>query len=139
MTINASAKRPVLGVSTLVRRNGAVLLVKRSRPPLEGYWALPGGHVEAGERLAEAAAREVHEETGVTVDNLKQIALNEIVTRDGDGGVASHHVLVVFRGDYRAGEVVAGDDAAEARWVSEADTGGLLMIDNARRIIADHA
>src|SRR5258707_11561585 len=139
MTINAPAKRPVLGVSTLIRRNGAVLLVKRKRPPLEGYWALPGGHVEGGERVAEAAAREVLEETGITVDGLRQIALNEIVTRDSDGGLASHHVLVVFRGDYRAGEVMAGDDAAEARWVADADTGGLLMIEDARQIIADHA
>jgi ADP-ribose pyrophosphatase YjhB (NUDIX family) len=139
MTINASAKRPVLGVSTLVRRSGAVLLVKRKRAPLEGYWALPGGHVEAGERVAEAAARELLEETGVIVDGLRQIAINEIVTRDGNGGVASHYVLVVFRGDYRAGEAVAGDDAAEACWVPEVDIAGLKMTDDARRIIADNA
>ena len=139
MTINASARRPVLGVSTLVRRDGAVLLVKRRRPPLEGYWALPGGHVESGEKVAEAAAREVLEETGVTIDGLRQIALNEIITRDTDGSIASHHVLVVFRGDYRTGEAVAGDDAAEARWVAEADIDGLKIIDNARRIIADNA
>lgn len=138
MTINAPAKRPVLGVSTLVRRDGAVLLVKRKRPPLEGYWALPGGHVEGGERVAEAAAREVLEETGVTVDGLRQIALNEIVTRDSDGRLTSHHVLVVFRGDYRAGEVMAGDDAAEARWVPDTEIGGLLMIDDARQIFVDH-
>jgi 8-oxo-dGTP diphosphatase len=139
MTINAPPQRPILGVSTLVRRDGAVLLVKRKRPPLEGYWALPGGHVEAGERLADAAAREVREETGIAIDCLRQIALNEIVTRDGNGGVASHYVLVVFRGEFRSGEAAAGDDAAEARWVVEADVAALRMADDARRIIASHA
>lgn len=139
MTIKQSRPRPTLGVSTLVRRDGAVLLVKRGRPPLEGQWALPGGHVEGGERLAEAAAREVLEETAVTVDNLRQIDLAEIILRSESGGVASHHVLVVFRADHRAGEPKASDDAAVARFVPDAEIAGLPLTDDTRRIVTTHA
>ena len=136
MTINP---RPVLGVSTLVRHRGAVLLVKRGREPLKGMWALPGGHIEGGERATEAALRELREETGVVVDNLRQIALREIINRDVGGGLASHFVLLVFRGDYRSGEPVAGDDAAEARFVPDGDISGLPMPDDVRQTIAAHA
>ena len=136
--ISNPPQRPVLGVSTLVRRGGAVLLVKRGRAPLKGYWALPGGHVERGELLAAAAQREVAEETGITVDGLRQIAINEIVDRDGAGAVTGHFVLIVFRGDYRAGTPFAGDDADEARWVPDADIAALTMSDDARRLIASH-
>jgi 8-oxo-dGTP diphosphatase len=130
MTIKET--RPSLGVSTLVRREGAVLLVRRARPPLQGQWALPGGHVERGERLAEAAAREVREETGVSVTNLRHIDFAEIVLAD------SHHVVVVFAGDWRAGEPNARDDAAEARFVPDAEAASLPLTDDTRRIVAAH-
>ena len=137
--LTTETSRPVLGVSALVRHRGRVLLVKRKRPPFEGYWSLPGGHVERGELLADAAAREVREETGVAVDRLRQIDLQEIVTQDGAGGTASHFVLVVFKGEYRAGAPKAGDDAAEARWVEPAELGGLKMTDQSRRVIEFHS
>ena len=88
--------RPVLGVSALIVDGGRVLLVRRGRAPLKGYWSLPGGHVEAGETLAAAAAREVREETGILVADLRRIDLAEIIGRDGESGIAHHIVLVVF-------------------------------------------
>jgi ADP-ribose pyrophosphatase YjhB (NUDIX family) len=133
-----SINRPVLGVSTLVVDERRVLLVRRGKEPLLGYWSLPGGHVELGETLAEAAAREVHEETGVSVRNLKAIETLEIVNRDASGGVASHFVLVVFRGDGN-GTPRAGDDAAEANWVALGDVPGLHMMEDTKRLIAKHA
>ena len=129
------ARRPALGVSVLVREGGRVLLVKRARSPLQGYWSLPGGHVEGGERLAEAAAREVREETGVVVADLRQIDVAEIIERDEAGGVAHHFVLVVFAGHRASGTPVAGDDAAEARWVGPEEFGGLTMTDDTRRLV----
>jgi ADP-ribose pyrophosphatase YjhB (NUDIX family) len=133
-----SINRPVLGVSTLVVDERRVLLVRRGKEPLLGYWSLPGGHVELGETLAQAAAREVHEETGVLVRNLKAIETLEIVNRDAGGGVASHFVLVVFRGDGN-GVARAGDDAAEANWVALGDVPGLHMMEDTKRLIAKHA
>jgi ADP-ribose pyrophosphatase YjhB (NUDIX family) len=130
--------RPVLGVSSLIVDDGRALLVKRGKMPMLGYWSLPGGHVELGETLAEAAAREVAEETGIAVRNLKPIETLEIVNRGGDGGVETHFVLVVFRGD-GTGVPRAGDDAADARWVALADVPALHMMDDTKRLIATHA
>ncbi|MBC7186765.1 MAG: NUDIX domain-containing protein, partial [Calditrichaeota bacterium] len=59
---------PLVGVAILVARDGAVLLVKRAFPPNAGRWSLPGGHVELGEPLKEAARREVAEECGIDVE-----------------------------------------------------------------------
>jgi ADP-ribose pyrophosphatase YjhB (NUDIX family) len=126
----------VLGVSVLVSDGGRVLLVKRGKPPFLGWWALPGGCVEAGERLEEAAIREILEETGVTVDGLRQIDMAEIIRRDSAGELEGHFVLIVFAGHYVSGTVAAGDDAAAAEWFGADEMGRLQMTDDTRRVIA---
>jgi ADP-ribose pyrophosphatase YjhB (NUDIX family) len=128
-------RRPVLGVSTLVRRGDSVLLVRRGKPPLRDVWAFPGGRVEFGESLAAAAAREVLEETGITVTIDGAIDHAEIVLRDAAGEVERQYVLIVFAGTWRAGEPVAGDDAAEARWVDAADLAGFQKTPDTDRIL----
>jgi ADP-ribose pyrophosphatase YjhB (NUDIX family) len=132
------SNRPTLGVSTLVTKDEGVLVVKRNREPLKGLWSLPGGHVEAGESLADAALREVREETGVTADSPERIDMAEVMPPSADGGIAAHFVLVVFRARYVSGEPVAADDAAEARWVSPADLTKLEMTEETRRMIERH-
>ena len=131
-------QRPLLGVSVLVRRDGKVLLVRRGRPPAAGLWSLPGGKVEFGERLEVAAIREISEETGIAIDRLERIDMAEIITRDVAGAVDWHAVLVVFAGRYVAGEVQAGDDAAEARWVTGAGLAELELTEDTRRVIETH-
>jgi ADP-ribose pyrophosphatase YjhB (NUDIX family) len=134
--MTASPKRPVLGVSTLVRRAGAVLLVRRGNPPARDIWAFPGGRVEFGESLAAAAAREVLEETAVSVRIDGPIDHAEIVMRNDAGEPERHYVLIVFAGTWVAGEPVAGDDAAEARWVEPADFGRFQKTPDTDRILA---
>ena|SRR5690348_9089562 len=128
--------RPYLGVSVAVWRDGAVLLVKRGRPPLAGYWSFPGGGVELGERLEEAARREVLEEAGIEIAIVRQIDRAEIIVRDADGRVERHYVLIVFAGRPVSGDVRAGDDAAEARFVPVSDFGRLNLTEDTRRILA---
>ncbi|MEX0853581.1 MAG: NUDIX hydrolase [Bauldia sp.] len=126
---------PILGVSVLLRRNRSVLLVRRGRPPAAGQWALPGGKVEPGERLAEAAAREVREETGLAVDDLKWVDVVEIIDRGDDGTLGSHYVLVVLEAEVRSGRLAAGDDAAEVKWVAAADLRRLPLTDGTARVL----
>ena len=128
-------ERPQLGVSTLVRRGESVLLVRRGRPPLAEIWAFPGGRVEFAETLADAAAREVLEETAVTVAIDGPIDHAEIILRDAVGVPERHYVLIVFSGTWRAGEPVAGDDAAEARWVDVTDLDRFPKTPDTERIL----
>jgi 8-oxo-dGTP diphosphatase len=127
--------RPLLGVSTFVRRGESVLLVRRGKPPFRDIWAFPGGLVEFGESLAEAAAREVLEETAIAVAIGEAIDHAEIVLRDEAGAAERHYVLVVFAGTWQAGEPVAGDDAAEARWVAASDLQRFPKTPDTERII----
>ena len=130
-------ERPHLGVSVAVWRDGEVLLVKRGRAPFAGFWSFPGGGVELGERLEEAARREVREEAGIDVAIVRQIDRAEIIARDGDGRIERHYVLIVFAGRLIGGELRAGDDAAEARFVPVSDFARLNLTEDTRRILAD--
>ncbi len=107
----------IAGVGALVVRNGQVLLVKRGIQPAAGLWALPGGVVEAGESVAEAAARELLEETGLSAPALGVVGVADVIVREG-GGVRFHYVLVVvaFDASRLSGELRPGGDAVDAGW-----------------------
>jgi ADP-ribose pyrophosphatase YjhB (NUDIX family) len=101
-----------------------VLLIKRGNPPLKGQWSLPGGGVEVGETLEQAVAREVLEETGLTIEVGPIVEVLDRIGRDGEGRVEHHFVLVDFVCrplEDRRGEVRAGTDAEDAAWVALAD------------------
>jgi 8-oxo-dGTP diphosphatase len=107
-----------------------VLLIQRGWPPHEGAWALPGGHVDPGETSLEAAARELAEETGVTVtaDDLRQIGVWDAPERDPRGRyITVAYVAVVPVGT----TITAGDDARTARWWPLDDLPERLAFDHA--------
>lgn len=116
--MTAARQFPRLGVSVCLLRNGEVLLVKRARPPSLGLWSLPGGHVEWGETLRQAAARELMEETGLEADLADQPIMVDVIRRDGQGPVLAHYAIAMFDGRWRRGEARAGDDAEEVRWAA---------------------
>lgn len=107
---------PVVGVGAVVidpsGLHPSVLLVQRGRPPREGAWSLPGGRVEGGERLAEAVRREIAEETGLFVLPGPLVAVVEIVEEH------HHYVVLDYLCQVESGELRAGDDARDARFVS---------------------
>jgi 8-oxo-dGTP diphosphatase len=109
--------RPILAVSVALRNGSQVLLVRRARAPLAAFWSFPGGVVELGERLHEAAAREVREETGLEIEVGDLIDRAEIIRHDDDGRVEHHFVIVVFTGRHISGEPTCGDDADAVKWV----------------------
>lgn len=106
--------RPAVTVDAVVLSDdGAILLIKRRSAPFEGRWALPGGFIEIDETLADAAARELAEETGMTGVELRQLSAFDEPDRDPRGRCIS----IAFLGHVRGRpEPKAGDDAAEARW-----------------------
>ncbi len=119
--------RPAIGVSTLIIRAGEALLVQRAKRQGFGLWSLPGGHVEWGEPLREAARREVQEETGVDCTIVRLLDTIDIINREADGRVAAHYVVSVFLGRWTAGEPKAASDAQNAMWVSPAKIATLPM------------
>lgn len=94
-----------------------LLLIKRKNHPFKGKWALPGGFVDEGEDLADAAKRELQEETGIVIESLQQLGAFGKPGRDP----RSHTVSVAYTGFANDNsEAVGADDADEARWFSVA-------------------
>ncbi len=135
----AYPKMPLLAVSAAVFRDGRVLIAKRGRPPLDGIWSLPGGLVEPGETLAEAAAREVFEETGVEAEILGVADIVELIRRDGDGAVERHYVIVSFAARRLSGEGETSEEAAEIAWLDPDALDGLAMTQGTPAVIAKAA
>ena len=117
---NITAKQPQVAVGALVIKDEKVLLVKRGQPPAKGLWALPGGRVQWGETLAQAAEREVLEETGVAVKAGQIIYTFDSITRDDQGSVCFHYVIVDFLAQpiQPEGRPIPADDAEDAQWLT---------------------
>ena len=109
--------RPYVGVGVVVLRGDEVLLVQRGKPPKAGSWSIPGGAQHLGETVAEAALREVREETGLEVRLGNRLGVVDSIQRDEAGRVVFHYTLVDFAAHWVVGEPVAGDDAADVAWV----------------------
>jgi mutator protein MutT len=127
--------RPVLAVSVALWIGSRVLLVRRARPPLAAFWSFPGGVVEIGERLQEAAVREVREETGLEVEVGEAIERAEVIRRDAEGRVERHYVIIVFAGRYVSGKAQAGDDADAVGWVDISELDDYELTPDTARIL----
>ena len=125
---------PKLGVSACVWRDGRVLLAQRAKPPV-GLWALPGGHVEAGETLVEAARRELMEETGLSAEIMGLVGLYDIIRRDSAGQITTHFVLACYCGLAGPGEAIAASDAMAVTWADPDDLGGFPLVANVKDAI----
>ncbi|MGC9071963.1 MAG: NUDIX hydrolase [Acidilobus sp.] len=108
---------PVVGVGALVLRDNEVLLVKRAAPPDRGKWALPGGKVELGEGVCEAARRELQEETRLLCQPHGVVNVDQIITRDPTGAVKYHYVLITVLMGSCEGEPRPASDASEAAFL----------------------
>jgi 8-oxo-dGTP diphosphatase len=128
--------RPFVGVGAVIVQDGQVLIVKRKYEPLAGQWSLPGGGVELGETLEDSIVREMLEETGLDIEVGPVIEVFDRITRDDDGTVRYHFVLVDYLCWPVGGELRASSDVADARFVDPADLPQYKLTAKANDVIA---
>lgn len=131
-------KRPIAAVGVVCLRGDDVLLIRRGAPPLQDRWSLPGGRIEWGERTADAALRELKEETGCDADLVGLIdVVDAVLTKSGapDEPPWGHYVLIDYAARWRAGEPRGGDDATDARFFTRQEIQALELWEETFRII----
>jgi len=126
---------PLVGVGAVIIEDGRVLLVKRGHPPLAGEWSIPGGVLELGETLREAALREAREETCLVVETADLLGVYDRVLRDEAQRTRYHYVLVDFLCRRVSGQAQAAGDAAEIRWCTPAEAGELALAEDTAEVI----
>lgn len=127
---------PVPAAGIVCFREDDVLLIKRGTPPRLGEWSIPGGKIKWGERAADAALRELREETSVEARLIGLIdVVDGVFTSRRTGDVTRHYLLVDYAAVWVAGEPVAGDDAAHAEFLSPDRLQDIELWDETRRII----
>jgi 8-oxo-dGTP diphosphatase len=122
---------PIPAVGVVCLRGEEVLLIRRGAPPRLDEWSLPGGRIEPGEGVRNAALRELREETGVEAGLIGLIDVVDGVFPD----VGRHYVLIDFAAEWRSGEPSAGDDAAEAAFFPVPEALTLIAWSETKRII----
>jgi len=130
---------PLVGVGTVIIENSIedsrVLLVKRAHPPLQAQWSIPGGVLEVGELIHEAAIREAREETGLIVDPADLLGVYDRVLRNEEQRVQYHYVLIDFLCRKVGGELAAASDAAEVRWFTREELPALNLAEDTQDVI----
>jgi mutator protein MutT len=128
-------ERPLVGVGAVIMEGDRVVLVRRAAEPMAGEWSIPGGLLELGETMRAGAEREALEETGLQVEAVEVLEVLDRIVPDASGKLRFHYVLIDFLCRRVAGELRAGGDAAEARWVREPELQSLGVAEPAVRVI----
>jgi ADP-ribose pyrophosphatase len=112
-------KHPIVGVGVLICKEDRYLLIKRAAEPDAGLWSIPGGLVEVGERIEEAALREAEEETGLKVELIERIGVVDKIIKDLTGELKYHFIIIDYLAKPISGTLKAMDDALDAIWVEK--------------------
>ena len=126
---------PLVGVGTIIIQDSRVLLVKRAHPPLQAQWSIPGGVLEVGELVREAAIREAREETGLIVEPEDLLGVYDRILRNPEKRVQYHYVLIDFLCRRVAGDLAAASDAAEVRWFTREELPALNLAEDTQDVI----
>lgn len=126
---------PLVGVGSIIIEGERVLLVKRAHPPIQGQWSIPGGVLEVGEMVREAAVREAREETGLIVEASELLGVYDRILRDPERRVQYHYVLIDFLCRRVGGELIAASDAAAVRWFTRGELSALNLAEDTQEVI----
>ena len=126
---------PLVGVGAIIIENSRVLLVKRAHPPLQAQWSIPGGVLEVGELVRQAAIREAREETGLIVEPGELLGVYDRILRNAEQRVQYHYVLIDFLCRRVGGELQAADDATEVRWFAREELPALNLAEDTQDVI----
>jgi len=126
---------PLIGVGSIIIEDDRVVLVKRTHPPIQGQWSIPGGVLEVGELVREAAIREAREETGLIVEPGELLGVFDRVLRDAERRVQYHYVLIDFLCRRVGGQFLAASDAAEVRWFTREELPALNLAEDTLEVI----
>jgi 8-oxo-dGTP diphosphatase len=136
MQVNET-KFPVVAVGAVIFKDDSVLLVRRKNAPAKDFWAIPGGKIKPGERLQEAAEREILEETGLIVKAADPVFSFDVIERDKTGEIQFHYVIIDLIAHYLSGQIKAADDAVEARWITRQDLSSLSINEKTRLLLKE--
>jgi 8-oxo-dGTP diphosphatase len=128
-------EHPLVGVGAIIIDGPRVLLVKRAHPPLQAQWSIPGGVLEVGEFVRDAAIREAREETGLIVEPGDLLGVYDRVLRDPSSRVQYHYVLIDFLSRPVGGQLRAASDAAEVRWFTREELPSLNLAEDTQDVI----
>ncbi len=129
-------KRPIVGVGAAVFDGASVVLIKRRFEPLQGRWSLPGGGLEVGETLEAGVAREIEEETGLTVAVGPVVEVFDRILLDDAGRVEYHFVLVDFLCRATGGTLAPGSDVSDAVLANSETLNAYGLTKKAEEVIA---
>jgi len=119
----------------LIFENGKLLIVERAGDPFKGYWSLPGGILESGEKLDAGVRREVQEETGLEVEPLSVFEIFERIVPDAEGKAEYHYVVIDYWCRPTGGQLAAASDVSRVAWVSEQSLGDYRLTDGTLSVV----
>ncbi len=126
---------PIVGVGAIILDGERILMAQRGKEPLQGWWSLPGGALETGERLADAVKREVWEETGLEVEPVGVVEIFERIMLDALGEPEYHFVLIDYFCKPSGGSLRAGDDVCAVEWTPASALADLRITEGTLAVI----
>lgn len=128
-------KLPIAVTSAVVFKEGRILMVKRAKEPNKGKWSIPGGGIELGETIYEAAKREVREECSIEIEIERVLDSADNIVRDERGCIKYHYVIIDLLARYAGGEMKAQSDAEECGWFTPEELAGLDITPTLRAML----
>lgn len=109
-------RHPMVAVHPIVFKGEQIVLIKRAKEPSKGKWSLPGGRIEIGETIYEAAKREILEECSIEINIERLFDIGESIIPDAEGRTSYHFVIIYLLARYNTGDIKAGLDEADIGW-----------------------